>query len=55
MVKEKTYKVPWGTNDLNPLKTTMVFCDLSVLEEDWRAASQAIECMHNILSYKPTT
>ncbi len=36
---------------LDAMKKHVIFCDLSVREKDWRAASQAFERMHNTLSH----
>ncbi len=34
-----------------PIEKILCFCDLSVREKAWRAASQAFERMHNTLSH----
>ncbi len=48
-------KLPLGTEVLDPMKNMLCFCDLSVREKDWRAASQVFERMHNTLSQRVKT
>ncbi len=44
-----------GYLSFGPIEKNYIFCDLSVREKDWRAASQAFECMHNTLSHRLRT
>jgi hypothetical protein len=47
----KTYNGTVGYLSFGPIEKILCFCDLSVREKDWRAASQAFERMHSTLSH----